>query len=437
MNPPAWFTNSASKFGTALLLSTLLSLTAPLAAQKKGIAEFPKLSATTDWPWWRGPLRNGLTTLKQVPTKFTEAQAAWKAEVPGRGHASPIVVGNRVFLATADEEAKTQSILAYDRTSGKQLWQTEVNRGGFPAAIHGKNTHASSTVACDGELVFGVFYHHDQLEIVALDLNGQVKWRKSAGKFIPKRYEYGYGSSPLIYRDSVIVAAEWDGDSFIVAFERFSGQEKWRIPRAKNITFSSPVVGFVAGRDQLLISGSDHVDSFDPNTGKPLWSQSGTSAATCGTLVWDGDIVFASGGYPKAETIAIKADGSGEVLWTNNVKCYEQSLIVVGGYVYGLSDNGVMYCWRGIDGKQMWTERLIGPVSASPVLAGGNIYWASERGFLFVFRPNPEKYEEVARNRLGNESFASPAVCGNELFLRVGQRTEEGRKEYLYCFRGQ
>ena len=153
-------------------------------------------------------------------------------------------------------------------------------------------------------------------------------------------------------------------------------------------------------------------------------------------MVWHGDIVFASGGYPKAGTYAIRADGSGKVIWQNNQKCYEQSMIVVDGYVYALTDNGILYCWRGKDGQEMWRQRLAGPVSASPVLVGGLIYWDNEAGTFYVFKPNPERFESVAENRLGTEAFASPAVSGNELFLRVASGQKPNRQEFLYCISG-
>jgi outer membrane protein assembly factor BamB len=238
----------------------------------------------------------------------------------------------------------------------------------------------------------------------------------------------------LIYRGYVIIAAEYDGKSFVAAFAREGGKEAWRTPRPFNISFSSPVVGHVAGRDQLLISGADQVSSYDPQTGKPLWTAAGTTAATCGTLVWDGDIVFASGGYPKAETVAVRADGSGEVLWKNNKQCYEESLLALEGYVYALTGSGILYCWRGSDGEEMWNQRLKGPVSASPVFAGGHIYWANELGTLYVFKANPAKFELVAENQIGSDAFASPAVCGGQIFLRVGTGGPEQRQEVLYCF---
>jgi len=404
-------------------------------AQDRGILDFPKLSAETDWPWWRGPSRNGIAGSTPVPTTFGETDhVIWKTPVPGRGHSSPIVVGNRVYLATADERQKAQSVVAFDRQTGKQVWLVEISRGGFPAKNHPKNTEASPTMASDGERLFVTFYHHDQIQATALDFNGKKLWQEKVASFNPQTFQYGYAPSPLIYKQSVIIASEYDGDSFLTALNRQTGKRLWQAPRTAMITFSSPVIGHIAGKDQLLISGAEKVSSYDPNNGKPLWSTPGTTFATCGTMVWDGDIVFASGGYPKAETVAVKADGSGKVLWRNNQKCYEQSMLAHEGYVYALTGNGVIFCWRGTDGQEMWKQRLTGPVSASPVLAGGHIYWANELGTLYVFRPNPEKFDLVAENHIGTDSFPSPAITGGQVFLRVGAGQGSQRRETLYCF---
>lgn len=405
------------------------------SAQENGIGDFPKLNEKTDWPWWRGPTRDGKAGTESVPTKLSDKDnLVWKVKVPARGHSSPIVVGDKVFLTTADEAKKTHAVLAFDRAGGKLLWNEIVSRGGFPAKNHVKNTEATPSVASDGERLFVTFYHHDKVEAIALDFAGKVAWREDVCRFRPQMYEYGYAPSPLIYKNTVIIAAEYDGESFITALDRVTGKRVWQANRAAMITFSSPVVGRVAGKDQLLISGAQKVAAYDPTNGKPLWSTDGTTFATCGTMIWENDIAFASGGYPKAETLAVKADGSGQVLWRNNQKCYEQSMIVTGGYVYGLTDNGVMFCWRGTDGEEMWKQRLKGPVSASPVLAGGHIYWANELGTLYVFRPNPKKFELVEENQIGTDSFPSPAICGNQIFLRVGTGNGAGRQEWLYCF---
>ncbi len=240
-----------------------------------------------------------------------------------------------------------------------------------------------------------------------------------------------------MYRQTVIIAAEHDGDSYLVALERATGKEVWRTPRPASISFSTPSIGRVAGRDQLMMSGQEVVAAYDPSTGKPLWQTPGTTYATCGTMVWAGDIALASGGYPKAETIAVRADGSGKVLWKNPQKCYEQSMIVVAhqgeDFLYALTDNGVAFCWRASDGKEMWKERLRGPVSASPIVADNKIYWANEAGTLYIFQADPAKFNLVAENRVGEEAMASPAVSGNQLFLRVAKGQGKERREYLVC----
>lgn len=425
----------------ALVVVGSLAVTAeerstPATLARSASGQESKPAASGDWPWWRGPSRNGIAAADEMVPRIwsRDENVVWRAAVPGRGHGSPIIVGDLICLASANDAEETQSAVAFDRRTGELLWEKEINRGGFPKPIHSKNTHASSTAASDGERLFLVFFNHESLQAAALDLKGNELWKKNLGSFTPKRYEFGYAPSPVIYGDLVIFTGEYDGDAFIVALERATGAERWRIKRPENVSYSTPVIALLAGRDQMLISGADKIVSYDPATGKELWSVDGCTTATCGTLVWDGDLVFASGGFPQSETIAVRADGSREVVWSNKVKLYEQSLLAHAGYVYGWADNGVLYCWRASDGKEMWKQRLRGPISASAVFAGGCIYWANELGTMYVFRPNPEEFELVAENQLGDESFASPAVSHGQMFLRVAEKTADGkRQEWLYC----
>ncbi len=155
------------------------------------------------------------------------------------------------------------------------------------------------------------FFHHKSVELIALDLKGNIDWRVTVGPFNPTRYEYGYAPSPLLYDEAVIVSAEHDGESYIASFNRTNGKRIWIAKRPANITFSSPVTAHVAGKDQLLLSGSGMVASYDPRNGKELWQTAATTAATCGTIVWHGDMIFASGGYPEAGTYGIKVTNTG------------------------------------------------------------------------------------------------------------------------------
>jgi hypothetical protein len=388
-----------------------------------------------DWAQWRGPGGNNVAAAGQEPpTAWSETQnVVWKAEVPGRGHSSPVVVGERVFLTTADEAEQVQSVLAYDRKTGKLAWKTDVHKGHFPRKIHAKNTHASSTVACDGERLFASFFNNEHVHVTALDLEGKKLWQQTVGALRPKQYQHGYAPSPTLYKSTVLVAVDSDDPGFLMALDAKTGRPRWRTPRPAKTSYSSPIVARIANRDQLLLSGCDLVASYDPASGKPLWSCEATTQATCGTVVWDGDLVFASGGFPKAETAAVRADGSGRVVWRNARKCYEQSLLAFEGHVYAVDDTGVAFCWKASDGTEMWNARAAGKPSSSPVLAAGHVYVSSERGTTVVFRADPKEYKELARNQLGDDAFATPTICGNRLYLRVGKSAGGRRQEYLYC----
>ncbi len=391
--------------------------------------------AKTDWPNWRGPNHNNIAVDGQTPpTKFgPSTNVVWKAPVPGRGHSSPTIVGNKIFLTTADEERKIQGVIAFDRKTGKQIWIKEISRGGF-APTHTKNTYASPTVAASDDQIFITFHHDDKLTLASLDHNGKPLWSIEAGPYAPRVYEYGYAPSPLLYQNMVIIAADYEFGGYLAAFDQKTGKQVWKTPRPKFLSFSSPIVANVAGRDQLLISGCEMVASYDPKTGKELWSTPGTTMATCGTIVWNDGVVFASGGYPKAQTLAVKADGSGEVLWTNPQKCYEQSMLAVDGYLYAFNDNGIFFCWRASDGEEMWKQRLSGPVSASPILVGDTIFATNEKGQTWVMKATPQGYQEIAQNQLGDEAFASLVVADSKIYARVAEKENGKRQEYLYCF---
>jgi outer membrane protein assembly factor BamB len=397
-------------------------------------AQLPK-ARTGDWPWWRGPNLNGIAESGcQSPVAWSKTEnIAWKVPVPGRGHSSPTVVGHRIFLTTADDQAKVQSILCFNRGTGKQLWKREVNRGGFPSSINHKNTHATSSVACDGTRLYAAFLNHNGIQVVAFDLDGKPIWGKVAGKFTPDEYKNGYAASPLLYGNFVIIAGDFDGNAFLVALDRKTGKQVWKAPRPSRINYASPIVANVAGRHQLLMSGGDIVASYDPRSGKQLWKVAATTMATAGTMVWDGDLVFASGGYPDSETVCVRADGSGKILWRNRQKCYEQSMLAVDGHVYAINDNGIALCWSAKTGEELWRKRLRGPISASPVMSGGIIYASNELGTTWVYRATPEKFELVKKNQLGTEVFATPTICGSQIFIRVGDSAGGQRQETLYC----
>jgi outer membrane protein assembly factor BamB len=397
------------------------------------LAPAPAISVSEqDWPWWRGYERNGhAPDQPSPPVSWSSSEnVMWRVEIPGRGNGSPTVVADRIFLATSDERNETQSVLALHRETGDRLWETTIHEGGLSPTNHQHSSQANGTVACDGERLFILFLNGGNVHATALDLNGGLLWQTDVGAY---RHRYGYAPSPLIYESLVICGGDNRGGGFLAAVHRETGDIVWRRQRPDADTFSSPVVAHVAGRDQVLISGAARVAAYDPQNGDQLWSCPGAADSTCGTLVWDDQRVFASGGYPQQQTICIDA-GTGSEVWSNRTRCYEQSLLVHDGHLYAVDENNTAYCWEAETGAEKWRGRLHGRFSASPIVTpDGNIYASNETGDTFIFRADPSAFTLVAENRLGDEAFATPAVCGGRIYFRVAETAGARRREYLYC----
>ena len=386
--------------------------------------------AADDWNAWRGRSQNGISADESVAKEWSDASnIRWRTDVSGRGHSSPIVIGDSVFVSTADESKTTQSVVCLDRQSGLERWRTVIHQGGFPGrgAVHNKASHANGTIACDGRRLYTAMLNSGAITVTAIDLQGEISWQREVGKFVSK---FGYAPSPVLYKSLVIVAADNKGGGYLAAVDGETGEVVWRVGRGTGDSYSSPMVARVGGRDQLLISGNDSVSSYDPATGNRLWQTECIAEATCGTIVVSGDRIFASGGYPESETVCLSADG--EHVWSNNKKTYEPSMLVVGDNLLTVNDGGVAICWNAVTGEQLWKQRLDGNFSASPVLVGDTVFVPNLNGDTFVFRAGA-KYEAVARNRLGNDCYASPAVSGGDIFLRIGVGKGADRREQVVC----
>lgn len=390
-----------------------------------------RLDPVTDWPAWRGINGNGIAQAQSAPTVWSEQEnVRWIVDVPGRGHGSPTVVDDLVLLATADDQAQKQMLLAFDRATGEPRWEQTIHEGNFPSKreIHRKSTNANSTVACDGEHCFIAFFNNGKVTASALDLDGEIAWQQELGGFVSR---FGFAPSPILYKSLVIFAVDNAGGGYIAACDAKTGEIAWRVKRPAMNSHSSPIVATVGGKDQLLISGCELVASYDPNTGKENWSTKGTSQTTCGTMVVSGDRVFAAGGYPDREVVCLSA--SGKRLWDQREKIYEPSMIAVGENIFAVSDNGIAYCWSAQDGNELWKKRLGGQFSGSPTLCGNNLYVSDLSGKTYVFQASGEGYTEVAVNQLGSDSYACPTIVEGEIYLRVGVSTKDSRQERLAC----
>lgn len=392
--------------------------------------------SSADWPWWRGPNRDGSAAPDQSPptTWSHRENVLWRAPVPGRGHGSPMLWKDRLYLATADQDADVQRVLCFARDTGNLIWQKTVHQGGLEhngdRKPNERASMASSTVATNGQLLFINFLNDNAVWTSALSLDGDIVWQRKISDYIVHQ---GYGSSPAIYRDLVIVAADNKGGGAVVAFDQETGNEVWRRDRPALPNYSSPVIVHVAGHDQLIMTGCDLVTSLDPLTGKELWKVSGATTECVTSTVTDGKHIFTSGGYPKNHVAAVVADGSGTLAWENNLRAYVPSLLVKDNHLFAVLDAGVATCIRSDTGEEVWKARLGGTFSSSPVMVGDRIYATNEQGETFIFLATPERFEKIAQNELGESVFATPTICDSRIYARVAHYQDDQRKEYLYC----
>ena len=412
-------------------LNALAALRCALVTTLSAHAASPTINSATDWPGWRGPTQNGIAASNQtLPVQWSETNnIVWKSPIPGRGHGSPTVVGERVYLPTADRDKQTQSVLCLERATGKLAWQTNIHSGQPDAGKHSNSSAASSTIASDGIRLFINFLNAGAVYTSALDLDGNLVWQRKVCDYVTHQ---GFGSSPVLHESLVLVSADHRGGGTIAGLDRITGRIVWSVARPKLPNYTSPAVVQAGGRSQLVLGGCNLITSLDPMTGRKLWEMEGSTEECVTSATSDGVRVFTSGGYPRNHTVAVTADGSGKIAWQSNTRLYVPSPIVKDGHIYAVLDAGMAVCWKSETGEELWKERLGGDFYSSPVMVGNRIYATNLRGKTYVFEAAPNKFKLIAENQLGDESFATPAICGSRIYLRVARRGEN-RQEFLYC----
>lgn len=381
-----------------------------------------------NWPGWRGPRGDGTSNEKNVPVKWSGTQnIVWKIPVPGKGHASPVVWQGHIFVVTAIKEKKQRMLLCMDRKNGKILWRRVVLEAPLER-INRLNSYASSTPATDGRRVYVSFLDRDKMFVAAYDFDGNNIWQVHPGVF---ESMHGYCSSPVIFEDKLIVNGDHDGPSYIVALNRKTGQTIWKIPRPnKTRSYCTPIIRQIGGRSQMILSGTMCVASYDPDTGMQHWIIDGPTEQFVASIVYNGELLFMTCGYPKRFIQAIRPDGYGNVtdthvLWQKDRDCsYVPSPIVSGPYFLIVSDTGIATCFEAKTGKSLWRQRLGPHYSASLVSADGLVYFLSDEGVMTVVKPG-QNLDIVARNELGENTYASPAISNGRIFIRADKN--------LYC----
>jgi outer membrane protein assembly factor BamB len=415
-----------ARFGSIVLLPVCLLILRPAAAE--------------NWPGWRGPRGDGTSLETSLPTTWngpTGENIAWKVAIPGTGHSSPIVWDDRVFQVTCLEDKNERVLLCLDRRTGRTLWQQTVLAAPLEKK-HSLNSYASGTPATDGKLVFVSFLAADfgslkertpgDLIVAAYDFDGRQKWLVRPGRFASV---HGFCSSPVLFEDKVIVNGDHDGDAYIVALAKDDGKELWRAAREnKTRSYVTPIIREIGGRTQMLLSGSKCVASYDPRTGSRHWIMDGPTEQFVASLVYDGQLVYLTAGFPERHILAIKPDGSGKIgeeaiVWRTRKGCsYVPSPVLCGDYFLVAADDGTGSCYLARTGELQWTARMGKHYSASLLAAGGLAYFLADDGICKVVRPGKE-LEVVAENALGEYCYASPAVSQGQIFIRS--------EKSLYC----
>ncbi|HXG60959.1 MAG TPA: PQQ-binding-like beta-propeller repeat protein [Planctomycetota bacterium] len=383
------------------------------------------IARAQDWPAWRGPKGDGTSAETGFPLRWSATEGVlWKVPVPGWGHSSPVLAGDRLFLTTYVESTDERKLLCLDARNGRLLWERTVLVAPKERK-HRLNSYASSTPATDGRYIFTAFLDRTDFAVFCYDLEGNLVWKRVPGSFYSP---HGFCSSPALYKDLVIFNGDQDADAWIVALERATGRERWRADRPnKTRSYVPPVVIEAAGRAQLVLSGSKCVASYDPDTGRLLWIVDGPTEQYVASLVYADGVLFVTGGYPDRYLTGIRPDGEGNVtrthvLWQHEREgvSYVPSPVAWESRFFVVSDDGLASALEAKTGRRLWKERLGPHHSASPVAAGGYLYFTDDRGTTHVLKAGPT-FERVARNELGEECYASPALSRGRIYLRTAR----------------
>jgi len=398
-----------------------------------GIAE------SEDWPWFRGPGRQGISQEKGVPTQWsTTSNVRWKTAIPGEGWSSPIVFKDQVFVTTALDDGSSLHLICLDRPSGKVVWDKELVR---QKAGHKQqyNSYATPTPATDGTRIYMPACDG---RILAVSMEGEMLWTNSDFDYYS---EHGLAVSPVLYGDLVIVPFDWSSPppdtkvgwqvpwdkAVILAVDKNTGKTRWKGSRGSSrIAHVTPQIAQVDGQDQLISGAGNVIQGHDLKTGARLWTIDSPGEGVVPSVVIGEGLVFTASGFGESRVCAVRLGGHGDVTKTHSV--WESrddvpkmsSMLYVASRLYLATETGVAKCFQAATGEVLWRQRLGGKFSASPVWADGKVYFLAENGKMTVIEDAPT-FQAVAQNELGEKCCASPAISQGNLFIRT--------EKALYC----
>jgi len=432
------------------MLSTLVVLSVLLA---------PKLRAG-DWPQWRGPSSNGISDESGLPVRWAAVEnIKWKATLAGLGASSPVVWDDRIFVtsqqgivpvaagdlpllarddqdlarhenpiggrrnkAEASNGEVTLIVEAFRISDGAQLWKYSTRATGEFPQLHEKHNLATPTPVTDGKLVYAWFGNG---QLVALDMDGHAVWTRHLGlEYASFKVPWGHGSSPTLYNDTLILLCDHADSSFLLALDKSTGKERWKVNRAKgSISHSTPFVVKTPARDELIVNASPRIDAYNPQNGELLWYAGAQRQTPIPSPVFDHGVIYLSRGYRNSDFLAIRPGGRGDVSETNVLwhtpagASYVPSILFYDGLLYVTNEVGIVTCADAGTGKTVWRQRLGGIFFASPVAGDGKVYMVSETGETYVLRAG-RTAEILSKNELDERMLASPAISKGHIFLR-------------------
>lgn len=378
-----------------------------------------------EWPRFRGANGSGVSAT-ELPTRWTDKDYRWQVKLPGPGHSSPVLWGERVFVTSSDADGKLQA-LCLDAKSGRTLWSRDFAVGKIRG--HKDNNLASATPAADGKSVYLAWNTPKAVVLVALTHDGKDVWRRELAAF---GGGHGFGSSPIVHDGVVILPCEQDSKDCLVAVDADTGKDRWRVVRKSRNTYATPILFQPIGRPAELIAVSyeDGITSLEPATGKRNWSadvfdKRHIEGAIASPIV-HGNLILATAGWlnERYETIAIQPGAEGKIETIFKVDRDAPLVptpIAKGDFLFLCSDRGIVSCVNAKTGDLYWRERVDGTFYASPVIAGEHVYFPSREGHMIVVKAS-KTFELAASVPLGEGTHATPAIAGERMFIRTFSR---------------
>jgi outer membrane protein assembly factor BamB len=380
-----------------------------------------------EWTRFRGPNGSGISPAKTIPTAWTEKDFNWKIELPGSGHSSPVLWGEKIFLTSGDEAGGKLFVLCVSTADGRLLWQRD-----FPLKRHHKhdyNSFASGSPAADEHGVYICWTEPEHFRLMALDHGGKALWQEDLGPFAS---QHGGGTSPIVYQDAVILANEQDGDSFLIAVNAATGETRWKTPRKTSQTaYSTPCVFQPKdGPAALIFNSQSHgISAIAPENGKVLWEYGDAfDKRSVSSPVVAGDLIIGSCGSGGGGNYVVAVRPSDpsrnrkpELAYAIRRSApYVPTSVAVGERLFLWSEGGIVSCVQAVSGEIKWQERIEGNFFSSPVWIDGRLFCVSTRGQVVVIEAS-DRFHVLAKNNVGELTHSTPAVAGGRMYIHTSR----------------